>query len=173
MSRAASSQDYPSAHLPSPSVTRPEGIRFSVTGNVLDIKNPRKPWREQFGNLVSPQGHHFNPTGIIKFGHPQNQTTLQPVPFSDKTLSAVGKKPADKVRTTSWSILAFNSHFMLGSGRFPLNNREFLCVSHFQGCPRVRSSRPPCTEDYVERDECYRELLMGMSSLVAGSFTLI
>jgi hypothetical protein len=37
-------------------VTRPEGIRFSVTGNILDIQSPRKPWREHFGNLVSSWG---------------------------------------------------------------------------------------------------------------------
>ena len=35
-------------------VTRPEGFRFSVTGNILDVPNPKKPWREHFGNLVSP-----------------------------------------------------------------------------------------------------------------------
>ena len=78
-------------------VTRPEGIRFSVTGNILGIQNPKKPWRENFGNLVSPQGRFLNPTGITGFNYPQNQTVLQPVPFSDGTLSAAGKKPTNKV----------------------------------------------------------------------------
>jgi hypothetical protein len=44
-------------------VTRPEGIRFSVTGNILDIRNPKKPWREHFGNLVSPHGRFPSTTG--------------------------------------------------------------------------------------------------------------
>lgn len=62
-------------------LTRPEGIRFSVTGNILDVESPKKPWRDHFGEL--------------------NQTTLQPVPFSDKTLSTLGKKPADKALVVS------------------------------------------------------------------------
>lgn len=150
-------------------VTRPEGIRFSVTGNILDIQNPKKPWREHFGNLVSPRNGSLKPTGITELDHSQNQTILQPVPFSDKTLSAAGKKPATKVQTTLRLILAFSSHLILGSGSFPVDNREFLRVPHFQGCTRVRSSRPPCSEDHVEHDERYRELLMGMYSLVMGS----
>ena len=81
-------------------VTRPEGVRFSVTGNILGVRNPKKPWREHFGNLVSPQGRPLNPTSIIGFNRPQNQTVLQPVPFSNETLSAVGKKPTNKVRKT-------------------------------------------------------------------------
>ena len=81
-------------------VTKPEGVRFSVTGNILGVQNPKKPWREHFGNLVSPQGRSLNPPGTMGFNHPQNQTVLQPVPFSNETLSAVGKKPANKVQTT-------------------------------------------------------------------------
>jgi hypothetical protein len=81
-------------------VTRPEGIRFSVTGNILDIQSPKKPWRDHFGNLVSPQGYLPTLAGITWFDPLQNQTTLQPVPSSDKTLSDLGKKPASKVRTS-------------------------------------------------------------------------
>ena len=53
------------------SVTRPEGIRLSVTGNVLDIQNPKKPWRKHFGSLVSTQGplpqrHGYNSGPIAR-----------------------------------------------------------------------------------------------------------
>ena len=112
-------------------VTRPEGIRFSVTGNILDVQNPKKPWRDHFGNLVSFQGRFLSPTGIMGSNYPQNQIALQPVPFSNETLSAVGKKPTNKVQATLRLILTFNSHFVLGPRRFPVDNREFLYVPHF------------------------------------------
>ena len=82
------------------SVTRPERIRFSVTGNILDIKNPKKPWREHFGNLASTQGHFRSSRVQRRPHHPQSQTTLQPVPFSNQTLSAIGRKPSNRVQRT-------------------------------------------------------------------------
>lgn len=33
-------------------VSEPSGIRFSVTGNVLDVKQPRSVWAKYFGALV-------------------------------------------------------------------------------------------------------------------------
>jgi len=66
-------------------LTRPDGIRFSVTGNILDVQSPKRPWREHFGDL--------------------NQPALRPVPFSDKTLSALGRKPANKALVVSLSTI--------------------------------------------------------------------
>jgi hypothetical protein len=62
-------------------VTRPEGIRFSVTGNILDIQNPKKPWREHFDNLASRHGYFPNTTGVMIFRSSieSNHSTTCPV----------------------------------------------------------------------------------------------
>jgi len=77
-------------------VTKSEGIRFSVTGNILDIQSPKEPWRKHFGNL--------------------NQITLQPVPFSHATLSDLGKEPANKALVVSLSTIesSYVSHTSTG-----------------------------------------------------------
>lgn len=33
-------------------MTDPTGVRISVTGNVLDIPNPRSVWSKHFGDLL-------------------------------------------------------------------------------------------------------------------------
>ncbi|TFK30528.1 cytoplasmic protein [Coprinopsis marcescibilis] len=52
----------------------PSGIRFSVTGNVLGVANPRSTWGKYFASLPS--------------------TELAPVPTAAETLSEAGKNPS-------------------------------------------------------------------------------
>ncbi|PSS37563.1 hypothetical protein PHLCEN_2v579 [Hermanssonia centrifuga] len=58
-------------------ITEPSGVRFSVTGNVLDLKEPRSTW-----------GKHFK--------QHLKESSLAPVPVAADTLSKIGKKPAKK-----------------------------------------------------------------------------
>jgi len=58
-------------------VTSPSGVRFAVTGNVLQLENPRRTWGYHFSQLL-----------------PENP--LSPVPFSSDTLSEVGEQPVRK-----------------------------------------------------------------------------
>ncbi|KAF9473122.1 hypothetical protein BDN70DRAFT_886165 [Pholiota conissans] len=54
-------------------LTNPSGIRFSVTGNIISVKNPRSTWNKYFGCSIP-------------------SVPLSPVPVASKTLSDVGKK---------------------------------------------------------------------------------
>ncbi|KAG8907247.1 hypothetical protein FRC01_007752 [Tulasnella sp. 417] len=56
-------------------LTKPEGVRFSVFGNVLDVEKPRSPWK------------------IFKELPP---STLRPPPKSSESLTDLGKRPAKK-----------------------------------------------------------------------------
>jgi len=74
-------QDHPKKVIESfekirESITQPSGVRFSVTGNILNIKKPRSVWSKYFGNL--------------------KETPLTPVPLSSQTLSVTGKNPTKK-----------------------------------------------------------------------------
>ncbi|KAF5374955.1 hypothetical protein D9758_000192 [Tetrapyrgos nigripes] len=57
-------------------VTNPAGIRFSVTGNVMKVANPRSTWGKYF-NFIEP-------------------VSLSPVPFASEYLSRVGQEPVKK-----------------------------------------------------------------------------
>jgi len=105
-------------------VTRPEGIRFSVTGNILDIQNPKQPWREHFSNL--------------------NQKILEPVPFSDKTLSAVGKKPANKALVVSLSTIESSFVCHISKGVQGFNHPDLPTL-------RITLSMMNATESYLWR----------------------
>ncbi|CAL1695482.1 unnamed protein product [Somion occarium] len=63
-------------------MTTPSGIRFSVTGNVLKLEQPRSPWAKHFQNLL-PQG------------------PLAPIPYAHETLSTLGKQPSKKAVVVS------------------------------------------------------------------------
>ncbi|KAF7306997.1 hypothetical protein MIND_00492500 [Mycena indigotica] len=58
-------------------VVDPAGIRFSVTGNVLALQNPRSTWGKYFSSTLP-------------------ETPLAAVPLSSATLSALGKEPVTK-----------------------------------------------------------------------------
>ncbi|KAJ7225434.1 Metalloenzyme, LuxS/M16 peptidase-like protein [Mycena pura] len=58
-------------------VTDPSGVRFSVSGNVLRLDNPRSTWAKYFESSLP-------------------ETALAPVPLSSETLSELGKKPMNK-----------------------------------------------------------------------------
>ncbi|KAJ6575205.1 Metalloenzyme, LuxS/M16 peptidase-like protein [Mycena capillaripes] len=57
--------------------TDPSGVRFSVAGNVLNVKNPRSTWAKYFGSSLP-------------------ETPLSPIPLSSETLSDLGKEPVKK-----------------------------------------------------------------------------
>ncbi|KAG8972287.1 hypothetical protein FRB90_010263, partial [Tulasnella sp. 427] len=56
-------------------LTKPEGVRFSVFGNVLDVEKPRSPWKV-FKEIPS--------------------ASLRPPPKSSESLTSLGKRPAKK-----------------------------------------------------------------------------
>ncbi|KAF9569657.1 hypothetical protein CPC08DRAFT_731821 [Agrocybe pediades] len=58
-------------------LTEPSGVRFSVTGNVLKVKEPRSTWEKYFGNVLP-------------------SVDLSPVPLACETLSDVGKNISRK-----------------------------------------------------------------------------
>ncbi|KAK7064154.1 Metalloenzyme, LuxS/M16 peptidase-like protein [Favolaschia claudopus] len=57
--------------------TDPSGVRFSVTGNILSLRNPRSTWEKYFKSSLP-------------------ETPLLPVPLSCDTLSELGKEPVTK-----------------------------------------------------------------------------
>ncbi|KAH7318836.1 Metalloenzyme, LuxS/M16 peptidase-like protein [Rhizoctonia solani] len=57
-------------------VTNPRGIRFSVAGNVLALKQPRSAWKKKFQQIEAD--------------------FLEPVSWSKDTLSSLGKEPKKK-----------------------------------------------------------------------------
>ncbi|THH10161.1 hypothetical protein EW145_g1526 [Phellinidium pouzarii] len=58
-------------------LTNPSGMRFSVTGNILDLPKPRSVWNKYFGKMIP-------------------ETPLQPIKFTDETLSEIGRNPRTK-----------------------------------------------------------------------------
>ncbi|KAJ7169964.1 Metalloenzyme, LuxS/M16 peptidase-like protein [Mycena filopes] len=57
--------------------TDPSGVRFSVTGNVLKLANPRSTWGKYFESSLPA-------------------TPLSPVPLASETLSELGEEPVTK-----------------------------------------------------------------------------
>ncbi|KAG9077921.1 hypothetical protein FS749_010151 [Ceratobasidium sp. UAMH 11750] len=62
-------------------VTNGNGLRFSVTGNVLGLKRPRSAWKENFESLTVDH--------------------LEPLSWSKDVLSALGKSPTKKAVVVS------------------------------------------------------------------------
>ncbi|KAE9411017.1 hypothetical protein BT96DRAFT_952834 [Gymnopus androsaceus JB14] len=62
-------------------VTNPSGMRFSVTGNVLKLNQPRSTWAKYFRSIP--------------------EVPLSPVPLSSESLSAVGLTPKKKALVMS------------------------------------------------------------------------
>ncbi|EIN14202.1 hypothetical protein PUNSTDRAFT_49027 [Punctularia strigosozonata HHB-11173 SS5] len=63
-------------------VTAPAGVRFSVTGNVLGIDNPRSSWQKYFADRLP-------------------ESSLDAVPTASDTLSSLGKNPSRKAEVLS------------------------------------------------------------------------
>ncbi|OCH95812.1 hypothetical protein OBBRIDRAFT_788022 [Obba rivulosa] len=63
-------------------MTDPSGVRFSVTGNVLDLQQPRSLWGTYFQKELPTAG-------------------LAPVPLTSGTLSEIGKNPAQQAIVVS------------------------------------------------------------------------
>lgn len=58
-------------------ITDPTGVRFSVTGNILGVPEPRSIWNKYFGAVLP-------------------EAPLSPVPLASDTLSNVGKHPTKR-----------------------------------------------------------------------------
>ncbi|KAH8102439.1 Metalloenzyme, LuxS/M16 peptidase-like protein [Cristinia sonorae] len=78
-------------------LTDPSGVRFSVTGNILDLKQPRSIWDKYFAQSLP-------------------ETTLEPVRFAHEVLSDVGKKPAQKAVVVALPTIesSFVNHWSKG-----------------------------------------------------------
>ncbi|KZV77044.1 hypothetical protein PENSPDRAFT_645781 [Peniophora sp. CONT] len=63
-------------------ITEPSGVRISVAGNILDLASPRSVWAEHFSKALPA-------------------APLAPLPFSDQTLSKVGRKPVKRAVVVS------------------------------------------------------------------------
>ncbi|KAF8807490.1 hypothetical protein BYT27DRAFT_7189561 [Phlegmacium glaucopus] len=78
-------------------MTDPSGIRFSVTGNVLNIANPRSTWGKYFASALP-------------------NSELSPVPLASETLSDVGQNISRKAIVMSLPTIesAFVTHTTKG-----------------------------------------------------------
>ncbi|EJD03900.1 uncharacterized protein FOMMEDRAFT_19228 [Fomitiporia mediterranea MF3/22] len=87
-------------------LTDPSGMRFSVTGNILDVPNPRSVWSKYFGNLIP-------------------NTPLCPIKLANETLSLVGRNPQKKAIVVSLPTIesSFATHTAKGIKGF--ENPEF------------------------------------------------
>ncbi|KAL5495204.1 hypothetical protein ACEPAI_667 [Sanghuangporus weigelae] len=87
-------------------ITDPSGIRLSVTGNVLDVPNPRSTWTKYFGKLLP-------------------ETPLRPILLASETLSTVGRDPRKKAIVVSLPTIesSFTQHTAKGITGF--GNPEF------------------------------------------------
>lgn len=105
-------------------LTDPSGIRFSVTGNVLDVAKPRSVWGRYFGSL--PKSH------------------LTPVRLTYETLNDLGRNPAGKATVISLPTIesSFVSHTTRGIQGF--DHPEFPAL-------RVALEVLNATESYLWR----------------------
>lgn len=101
---------FPLANKPYFSVIRPEGIRFSVTGNILDIQSPKKPWREHFSDIVSLRGYFSSTKGITLFQSPVEPNTSTTRPFFRRDLERTWQETHHQGLSTPTRFLMSNSH---------------------------------------------------------------
>lgn len=173
MSRAIPFLSWLLANQPCFTVIRPEGIRFSVTGNILDVQSPKKPWREHFGDLVGLPCSLPSPARIITFRLFAESNRSSSRPLLRQNPERSWQEARQQGPNGSLQFLTFNSRTVPGPRSIAFDNRELVRLPHFERCTRVRSSRPPCAKDYIERDERYRELLMGAFGSVTEVFILV
>ncbi|THH28068.1 hypothetical protein EUX98_g6115 [Antrodiella citrinella] len=106
-------------------LTEPSGVRFSVTGNVLDLKQPRSVWTKYFGQSLP-------------------ESTLEPIRLAHETLSDVGKKPEKQAVVVTLPTIesAFVNHWSKGIKGFSHPDYPAL---------RVASEILNATESYLWR----------------------
>lgn len=86
------------------SVTDPSGVRFSVTGDVLQLKAPRSTWDKYFHDVIAvctqrPRPRYYT-QGI-------QSSPLSPVPLTHSTLSPIGRNPVKKVNNFELTFYEF------------------------------------------------------------------
>ncbi|KAI0307721.1 Metalloenzyme, LuxS/M16 peptidase-like protein [Multifurca ochricompacta] len=78
-------------------ITDPTGVRFSVTGNVLSVPNPRSVWSKYFGAALP-------------------EAPLSPVPVASDTLSNVGRNPVKQAIVVTLPIIESSFVNHVGKG---------------------------------------------------------
>ncbi|KAJ3559767.1 hypothetical protein NM688_g144 [Phlebia brevispora] len=106
-------------------VTEPSGVRFSVTGNVLSVTNPRSSW-----------GKYFR--------EPLKVSPLAPVRLASETLSKLGANPSRKAVVVSLHSIesSFASHHAKGLQGF--NHPDYPAL-------RIAGEVLNATESYLWR----------------------
>lgn len=106
-------------------MTKPTGIRFSVTGNVLGLNKPRSTWDAHFGAKIP-------------------QVDLEPVTFSSDVLSELGRSPEKKAIIMALPTIesSFVTHTSKGIQGF--SNAEYPAM-------RVALEVMNATESYLWR----------------------
>ncbi|KAL6304310.1 Metalloenzyme, LuxS/M16 peptidase-like protein [Sparassis latifolia] len=106
-------------------ITEPSGVRFSVTGNVLGLEQPRSPWRTHFEKALPA-------------------TELVPITMTVNTLSSIGKDPVKKAVVVSLPTIesSFVAHTAKGIQGF--DHPDFPAI-------RVALEALNATESYLWR----------------------
>ncbi|KAI0734519.1 Metalloenzyme, LuxS/M16 peptidase-like protein [Fomitopsis betulina] len=96
-------------------LTDPSCVRFSVSGNILSLKEPRAPWAKHFESLLPP-------------------SELVPVILSKDTLTEIGKNPIKKATQAVVVSLptiesSYSSHITKGIQGFTHAERPALVVA--------------------------------------------
>ncbi|KAI0036602.1 Metalloenzyme, LuxS/M16 peptidase-like protein [Vararia minispora EC-137] len=106
-------------------LTEPSGVRFSVAGNVLDLPNPRSVWSKYFSRFLP-------------------EAPLAPVPYSDQTLSAVGKNPSKKAIVVSLPTIESSFVTYTSKGVLGWTHRDYPAL-------RIATEVLSATESYLWR----------------------
>jgi len=106
-------------------ITDPTGIRFSVTGNVLSIPNPRSVWIKYFGAILP-------------------EAPLLPVPVTSDTLSKVGKKPVKQAIVVTLPTIESSFVNHIGKGIQGFNHPDYPAL-------RIASEVLCATESFLWR----------------------
>ncbi|KAF8168013.1 Metalloenzyme, LuxS/M16 peptidase-like protein [Crassisporium funariophilum] len=106
-------------------ITDPSGVRFSVTGNVLQLKNPRSTWGKYFESALP-------------------SVELSPVPLASETLSKVGEKVSRKAIVMSLPTIESSYVMHTTKGIRGFDNKEYPDI-------RVALEVLNATESYLWR----------------------
>ena len=96
-------------------VTDPSGVRISVNGDILSLKEPRSTWARHFGKAF-PVRHSFPAPSCAALTLVPQEAELAPLRRASDTLSAVGKNPVKKAVVVSLPTIesAFVTHTAKG-----------------------------------------------------------
>lgn len=129
-------------------ITNPTGMRFSVTGNVLSIPNPRSIWKKHFGAVLP-------------------EAPLLPVPVTYDTLSKIGKKPMKQAVVVTLPTIESSFVNHIGKGIQGFGHPDYPAL-------RVASEVLCATESFLWRYIRGSGLAYGayiVSDLEAGTIT--